>query len=184
MKIFERIFKRKKSGGGTSNQEKSKNMIDYIRLHGGKVGEDVVLWDCVIDTVSPYMIEIGDHVTITGARILTHDASMYRICGYTKVGKVVIGNNVFVGKQAVIMPDTVIGDNVIIGAGAIVAKDVPSNSVVVGNPCRIICTYDEYAEKIKRQMKESPIIDKLSDEILANEEDKKLLVEKGIGFIK
>lgn len=50
----------------------------------------------------------------------------------------VIGNNVTLGANVVIFGGIVIGDNVIIGAGSVVNKDIPSNSVVVGNPCRII----------------------------------------------
>lgn len=49
-----------------------------------------------------------------------------------------IGNNVDIGANACIIGDVVIGDNVIIGAGAVVVKDVPPNSVVVGNPARIL----------------------------------------------
>ncbi|WP_255585616.1 DapH/DapD/GlmU-related protein [Bacteroides sp. K03] len=49
-----------------------------------------------------------------------------------------IGNNVYVGANAVIIGSISIGDNVIVGAGAVVVKDVPSNCVIVGNPSRII----------------------------------------------
>lgn len=52
----------------------------------------------------------------------------------------VIGNNVEVGANAVIIGNITIGDNVIIGAGSVVVKDVPSNSVVAGNPAKIIKT--------------------------------------------
>lgn len=51
-----------------------------------------------------------------------------------------IGDNVTVGANAVIIGKITIGDNVIIGAGAVVVKDVPSNSVVAGNPAKIIKT--------------------------------------------
>jgi len=49
-----------------------------------------------------------------------------------------IGNNVYVGANAVIIGSISIGDNVIVGAGAVVVKDVPSNCIIVGNPSRII----------------------------------------------
>ncbi|MDX9790954.1 MAG: serine acetyltransferase [Candidatus Kapabacteria bacterium] len=52
----------------------------------------------------------------------------------------VIGNNVEVGANAVIIGDIYIGDNVIIGAGSVVVKDVPSNCVVAGNPAKVIKT--------------------------------------------
>ncbi|MCX7549062.1 hypothetical protein OS188_13985 [Xanthomarina sp. F1114] len=50
----------------------------------------------------------------------------------------VIGNNVVVGANVVIIGDIIIGDHVIIGAGSVVVKDVPSNCVIAGNPAQII----------------------------------------------
>ena len=53
-----------------------------------------------------------------------------------KLGKIKVGNNVFIGKDATIMPGVTIGDNVVIGLGSIVTKDVESNSVVCGIPAK------------------------------------------------
>lgn len=55
-----------------------------------------------------------------------------------KIGAPVIGDNVFVGANAVVVGNITIGDNVVVGAGSIVTKSIPSNCVVVGNPARII----------------------------------------------
>lgn len=55
-----------------------------------------------------------------------------------------------------ILCDVRIGDNVVIGAGCIVAKDVPSNSIVVGNPARIIGTYDDFVKKHQEFAKTHP----------------------------
>ena len=52
----------------------------------------------------------------------------------------VIGSNVTVGVNVAIIGDVTIGDNVIIGAGSIVVKDAPSNSIIAGNPARVIRT--------------------------------------------
>lgn len=52
-----------------------------------------------------------------------------------------------------------IGNKVIIGAGSIVVKSIPDNSVVVGNPARIIGTYDDYVEKIRELMSKVPVFD-------------------------
>ena len=49
-----------------------------------------------------------------------------------------------------------IGDDVIIGAGCVVNRDIPSNSVVVGNPAKVICTLSEYIEKNKKMMEDHP----------------------------
>lgn len=51
---------------------------------------------------------------------------------------VIIGNNVWIGGSVTILPGVSIGDNVSIGAGSVVVNDIPSNSVAVGNPCKVI----------------------------------------------
>ena len=59
----------------------------------------------------------------------------------TSKGPVIIGEKVWIGDKAIILPDVKIGDSAIIGAGAVVTKDVPSRTVVAGNPARIIKKY-------------------------------------------
>lgn len=49
-----------------------------------------------------------------------------------------VGNNVWIGGNVVVLPGVKIGDNVVIGAGSIVTKDIPSNVVAVGNPCKVM----------------------------------------------
>ena len=51
---------------------------------------------------------------------------------------ITIGNDVWIGGNVVILPGVTIGDNIVIGAGSVVTKDIPSNVVAVGNPCRVI----------------------------------------------
>lgn len=78
----------------------------------------------------------------------------------TKVGQVNIGNNCFIGWGAIILPNIKIGNNCIIGAGTIVTRDIPDNSVVTGNPAKIIGKTDEFINKHKQYMKEKPVFDK------------------------
>lgn len=54
-----------------------------------------------------------------------------------------IGNNVWIGANSVILPGVNIGDNSVIGAGSVVTKDIPSNVVAVGNPCRLLREINE-----------------------------------------
>lgn len=139
-------------------QQNSEKYIRYLKIKGIKVGNRTVIFDpkrVQIDTTRPELLEIGDHVFIhRGTIILTHDwASWCFVEKYNEFipahAKVKIGNNVWFGENVTIMPGVEIGDNVIIGLGAIVTKSIPSNSVVVGTPAKVICSIDEYFEKRK-----------------------------------
>lgn len=55
----------------------------------------------------------------------------------TQTAPVIIGDNVWIGGGAIIMPGVTIGDNVVIGAGSVVTKDIPGNTVAYGNPCQV-----------------------------------------------
>ena len=115
--------------------------------------------DSTIDYCFGFLVTIGDNVTLSGTTVLAHDGSTKKILGYSKVGNVVIGNNVFVGYGSIILPNVTIGDNVIVGAGTIVSIDIPDNVVVVQgreSTYRILCTYDDYVEKNKKRMENCP----------------------------
>lgn len=136
----------------------SEDYIAYLRSLGMKIGDRTCIYvptKSSIDTTRPWMIEIGDAVEITeGVTILTHgyDLAVLKekygdLCG--SAGHVVIGNNVFIGMNSTILKGVTIGDNVVIGANTLVNRDVPSNSVVVGNPQRVVCDLDTYLAKRK-----------------------------------
>lgn len=106
----------------------------------------------LIDGLFPQLIEIGDNfISAPGSRILSHDASLLHHIGKMRAEKTIIGNNVFLGADSLIMPGVVIGNNVIIGAGSIVTKDIEDNSVVAGNPAKYICSVQEYIERCKHK---------------------------------
>lgn len=56
----------------------------------------------------------------------------------TQTAPVIVGDNVWIGGGAILMPGVTIGDNVVIGAGSVVTKDIPSNKIAYGNPCKVI----------------------------------------------
>ena len=134
----------------------SRDYIDYLRAEGMVIGANVTIYaprHCVIDETRPWMIEIGNNVSITeGVTILTHgyDWSVFKgmygnVLG--SAGRVKIGNNVFIGMNSTILKGVTIGNNVVIGANSLINKDVPDNSVVVGNPQRVVMDIDAYLEK-------------------------------------
>lgn len=135
--------------GGVTTEE--------LRKLGATIGEDVEIWTDKIDKGHAFLLEIGNRVTISDARILLHDASTKRFIGYSRVGRVVIGSDVFIGADAIILPGVTIGNNVVIGAGAVVTKDIPDNSVVVGNPGHIIGKTDSFIKKNQKGMEMQPV---------------------------
>lgn len=95
----------------------------------------VVMLDCA-------EIRIGDNV------LLAPNVQIYaahhplspaeRWSGRELASPITIGNNVWIGGGAIVLPGVSIGDNSVIGAGSVVTKDVPANVVAAGNPCRVI----------------------------------------------
>ena len=86
-------------------------------------------------SINPKGIHIGDRSWIlNGAFVMAHDhCRALRTDTY-------IGHDCVIGINAIIMPGVHIGDDVVIGSGAIVTKDIPSNSMAVGNPAKVIKT--------------------------------------------
>ena len=119
---------------------------NFNRLHG-----------VILDPGHCWLIEIGDNVTMAPrVHILCHDASTKTFLNYTKIGRVTIGDNVFIGAESVVLPGVTIGNNVVIGANSTVTHDVPDNTVVAGSPARVLCTLEEYLEKDKSRMETAP----------------------------
>ena len=98
------------------------------------------------------VLEGADSSSISSSRLLTHDASTKKFIGYTKIGRIIIGDNVFIGSGSIILPGVTIGNNVIIGAGSVIRTDIPDNSVVTGNPATIICSTSEYMDRNKAKL--------------------------------
>ena len=116
--------------------------------------------EVILDPDHCWLITIGDNVTLAPrVHILAHDASTKQFLGCTKIGRVDIGNNVFIGAESVILPNVHIGDNVIIGANSTVTKDIPPNSVAVGNPAKVVYTLEKYLSKERKIKDKSPFFD-------------------------
>ena len=130
--------------------------VDEWRSRGVSIGTNCHIYGS-IDDGHEFLVTIGNNVTLaSGCRVLTHDGSTKKIVGYSRVGRVDIGNDVFVGAGAIILPGVRIGNKVIIGAGSVVTNDIPDNVVAVGSPARIIGCYDEYVRKTEEQFRTMP----------------------------
>lgn len=146
----------------------SAQLIRDLRKSGVVIGEDVIVYDpsnTVIDKTAPWLLTIGDHVRITsGVKVLTHDYAWSVLKRHTgnvlgAQSPVTIGNNVFIGMNAIITRGVTIGDNVVIGAGSVVTKDCPADGVYAGNPAKRIMSLDEFYEKRQAcQFEEAKII--------------------------
>jgi acetyltransferase-like isoleucine patch superfamily enzyme len=114
------------------------NLDEFVAL-GLQLGSHTHISHPVyLDRVFPWLITIGDYATLAPyAAVVTHDASFAHHTGQTRIGRVDIGKRVQVGVGAVLLPGTVIGDDSVIGANAVVAREVPPNSLVVGNPAEV-----------------------------------------------
>lgn len=163
---------------------------DYIKL-GMKVGNNCSIQPgLIVDVSHCWLIEIGDNVIIApDVYLLAHDASTKKCTGYTKIGRINIKNNTFIGARAMVMPSVTIGENSIIGANSVVINSIPDNVVAAGNPARIICTLEEYHKKVDNIFKDAP---KFSDKYTLSggiSDDKKkemqaLLVSDRAGFVE
>ncbi len=112
-------------------------------MGGVKCGKSFIGQQVIFDSEHPENIEIGDYCAITmRCIILTHYVRPHGNSHVYEVGKIKIGNNVFLGAGTIITKSVTIGDNVIVGAGSIVTKDIPSNEIWAGVPARFIKKYE------------------------------------------
>jgi len=115
-------------------------------------------------------ITLGDRLVVSmNVHFLTHDYSFTTALisinekPDTDIGilrEIIIGDNVFIGMNSILLPGTIIGNNVIIGAGSIVRGTIPDNSVVAGNPAIVISDIRDYARKVKQRKDNNLVKDK------------------------
>jgi len=136
------------------NSEKRTN---YIVKHNifGHIGDNFFFQPRIIPA-DPKMVLFHNNVTVTSnVTFVTHDVFHK---GLNRLNKgnfnylckpIEVFDNVFIGCNSIILPGVKIGPNAVVAAGSVVTKDVKENTVVAGNPAKVIETFDEYLEKRK-----------------------------------
>lgn len=154
----------------------------YLKKMGVNIGNGCEIYKTANFGSEPYLITIGNHVRINGGvQLITHDGGYWilrdQYSGYGTefeemdyLGEIVIGNNVHIGTNAIIMPGVRIGDNCVIACGAVVTKSVESNTVVGGVPAKAIESLNEYAVKARKKG--------IPTKKMSSEEKKKYVMDK------
>lgn len=135
--------------------------VRYAKKIGVNIKGSVHIYGSSYEMFSaePYLVSLGHNVYISvDARLICHDGATLpfrnKYPDFELAGKINVGDNVFIGTRAMILPGVTIGSNCIIGANSLVTRDVPDNTVVGGNPARVIKSTDEFLSKaLKKSLK-------------------------------
>ena len=111
-------------------------MEKYFGIHNHTHYSNIRLLDSINKPKD--LIDTAIKLGLSGIAITDHEclSAHMEVNQYAK--KIKVGNNVWIGGNVIVLPGVTIGDNVVIGAGSVVNKDIPSNVVAVGNPCKVI----------------------------------------------
>ena len=149
-----------------SDRERRRELLEELL---GSVGEDTAIR-------APLYVDYGVHITIGARGFANYGLVALDVCKITigddvQIGPnvqlltpthplepgprrdkwesgapITIGDNVWIGGGAIVLPGVTIGDNTVVGAGAVVTKSLPANVVAVGNPARVVRTLDESSD--------------------------------------
>ncbi|MDJ0763846.1 MAG: acyltransferase [Myxococcota bacterium] len=159
--------------------------VEHARDRGVTVGENCRFFSCNFFS-EPYLIEIGNHVLISGnVTFFTHDGSVLifhedkkNVFGH--YGKIKINDNCFIGFGSTIMPNVEIGKNCVIAPKSLVAKSFPDNCYIMGSPAEKVSSIDDYKEtKLKSPL--TLIHEKYpypNDYDISKDEKKSFIIEK------
>ena len=136
-----------------------RNPCKWAEKQGVTVGKNVRFTGNINFGSEPYLVTLGNHVCIAGAEFITHDGSVWVIRGMNPnigelvgYGRIIVKDNVFIGKNTTILRGVTIGENTIVGACSLVNKSLEPNSVYAGVPAKRICSIEEYTEKFIADM--------------------------------
>jgi acetyltransferase-like isoleucine patch superfamily enzyme len=119
----------------------NESRVRFLRAQGVRIGEGCLIYTTLFST-EPYLVELGNHVAVSsGTSFITHDASGWLFADHPDMdvfGDIKVGDNTYFGTHCIVLPGTRIGSNCIIGSGTVVRGTIPDDSVVFGNPGRVV----------------------------------------------
>ena len=154
-------------------------VINFFRKQGMEIGGHCRVFSNIV-TPESYLVRIGSNVTISNSvQFLTHDNSLAKLnIGYSdSFGTIEIGDNCFIGARSIILGGVTLGNNTIVGAGSVVTKSFAANSVIAGNPAKMICSIETLRAIVKKRFN-------VSIEGLNSEQKRVLLLESRMMFAK
>jgi acetyltransferase-like isoleucine patch superfamily enzyme len=141
----------------TVRRARSRRLLEDVRTTGARIGEGTFCRLENLDSVAPELIAIGRNCLIAPrAMITTHDASLMPSVGAELVRRTMIGDDVFIGYAALILPGVTIGNGAIVGAGAVVTKNVAPGTIVAGVPARAIGTVVNRRSRVSEDLVTPP----------------------------
>lgn len=136
---------------------RSRRLVADVRATGARIGEGTYCSLENLDALSPELITIGRNCLIAPRAIITtHDASLMPVTRSELVRPTTIGDDVFIGYGAIILPGVTIGNGAIVGAGAVVTKAVAAGTIVAGVPAREIGTVAGRRDRVSADLVTPP----------------------------
>ncbi|MCX8522345.1 acyltransferase [Chryseobacterium formosus] len=134
-----------------------KATLETAKRKGLRVGKNLYIEGIPNFGSEPFLVEIGDDVTIAeNVSFINHGGDarvtkkIEKFADGRFFGRIKIGNNTFVGKSTIIMPGISIGNNCIVGSLSLISSSIPDNTVYAGVPAKFICTIEDYGDKLLR----------------------------------
>lgn len=146
-------------------QPTGEEYADYLRRHGKfyEIGEHCSILTTTVFT-DPAYVRIGNNVRFSSCSLIGHDGVVAMLnqaydLKLDSVGKIDIGDNVFIGFNAIVLPNVTIGSNAIVAAGAVVTKNVAAGDIVAGIPAKPIGRVEDLVQRLQSQTQTLPWAD-------------------------
>ena len=122
--------------------QSTQRTIAELRAQGVRIGEGCVIYSKAFST-EPYLVSLGNRVGVSGGvKFLTHDGAAWMLRARRPAaqvfGRIEVGDDCYIGENALLLPGTTIGAGCLVAAGAVVKGRFAANSVIAGNPAKVV----------------------------------------------